>query len=86
MRAVLASIVTVIALSFVAPATSAHAQAQNNNNQKVKTYDFSGDTIDGDLVKPDGEMVDTRSFANHSSLIRIRKDFIREILKSAEDL
>jgi predicted secreted Zn-dependent protease len=85
MRAVLASIVTAIALSFVAPAT-AHAQGQNNNKQKVKTYDFSGDTIDGDLVKPDGEMVDTRSFANHSSLIRIRKDFIREILKSAEDL
>jgi hypothetical protein len=85
MRAVLASIIAAIALSFVAPATIAHAQGQDNN-QKVKTYDFSGDTIDGDLVKPDGEMVDTRSFANHSSLIRIRKDFIREILKSAEDL
>ena len=86
MRAVLASIVTVIALSFVAPMT-AHAQPKNDNNsKKVKTYDFSGDTIDGDLVKPDGEMVDTRSFASHTSLIRIRKDFIREILKSAEDL
>jgi hypothetical protein len=84
MRVVLASIVTAIALSFVAPA---HAQPKNdNNNKKVKTYDFSGDTIDGDLVKPDGEMVDTRDFASHTSLIRIRKDFIREILKSAEDL
>ena len=86
MRVFLASIVTAIALSFVAP-TTGHAQAQNNNNKKkVKTYDFSGDTIDGDLVKPDGEMVNTRTFANHTSLIRIRKDFIREILKSAEDL
>lgn len=85
MRVFLASIVAAIALSFVAP-TAVHAQGQNNNKKKVKTYDFSGDTIDGDLVKPDGEMVNTRSFANHTSLIRIRKDFIREILKSAEDL
>lgn len=84
MRFIFASIVTAIALSFVAPATPAHAQ--DDKKQKVKTYDFSGDTIDGDLVKPDGEMVDTRSFASHTSLIRIRKDFIREILKSAEDL
>ena len=31
-------------------------------------------------------LVDARDFAKHSSLIRIRKDFIAEILKSAEDL
>jgi len=53
---------------------------------KVKTYDFSGDTIEGDLVKPEGSTVDARDFAKHSSLIRIRKDFIPEIIKSAEDL
>ena len=54
--------------------------------KKVKSYDFSGDDIDGDLVKPDGDFVDTRSIAKHTTLIRIRKDFIKEILKSAEDL
>ena len=53
---------------------------------KVKTYDFSGDTIEGDLVKPEGSTVDARDFAKHSSLITIRKDFIPEIIKSAEDL
>jgi hypothetical protein len=53
---------------------------------KVKVYDFSGDTIEGDLVKPEGSTVDARDFAKHSSLIRIRKDFIPEIIKSAEDL
>jgi len=53
---------------------------------KVKVYDFSGDTIEGDLVKPEGSTVDARDFAKHSSLITIRKDFIREIIKSAEDL
>ncbi|MCX5741760.1 MAG: hypothetical protein NT062_04575 [Proteobacteria bacterium] len=53
---------------------------------KVKVYDFSADSIEGDLVKPDGVGVDARDFAKHSSLIRIRKDFIPEIIKSAEDL
>jgi len=53
---------------------------------KVKVYDFSGDDIQGDLVKPEGTTVDARDFAKHSSLIRIRKDFIPEIIKSAEDL
>ena len=53
---------------------------------KVKVYDFSGDTIEGDLIKPEGTTVDARDFSKHSSLIRIRKDFIAEILKSAEDL
>src|SRR5690349_15444023 len=83
MKRAAAAIATILALALVAP-TMALAQAKDD--KKVKTYDFSGDTIDGDLIKPDGEVVDTRDFASHSSLIRIRKDFIKEILKSAEDL
>ncbi len=57
-----------------------------NGTAKVKVYDFSGDTIEGDLIKPEGTTVDARDFSKHSSLIKIRKDFIAEILKSAEDL
>ena len=53
---------------------------------KTKVYDFSGDTIEGDLIKPEGSTVDARDFAKHSSLIRIRTNFIQEIVKSAEDL
>ena len=84
-RALLASFVAAIALALAAPGT-AMAQGKKAKQKKVKTYDFSGDNIDGDLVKPDGVAVDARTFASHTSLIRIRKDFIKEILKSAEDL
>ena len=90
-RAAFASLVAALALILSAPG-SADAQKKKKGddapaeNQKVKTYDFSGDDIDGDLIKPDGEFVDTRNFAKHTSLIRIRKEFIKEILKSAEDL
>jgi hypothetical protein len=53
---------------------------------KVKNYDFSGDNIEGELIKPDGEMVNSRKFAEHTSLIRVRQDFIKEIVKSADNL
>ena len=65
------------------PAPAAGGQAGGG---KVKVYDFSGDTIEGDLIKPEGSTVDARDFAKHNSLITIRKDFIKEIVKSAEDL
>ena len=58
----------------------------NAGGGKVKVYDFSGDTIEGDLIKPEGSTVDARDFAKHGSLIKIRKEFIAQILKSAEDL
>jgi hypothetical protein len=60
--------------------------ADNAGSGKVKVYDFSGDTIEGDLIKPEGLDVNARDFAKHTSLIRIRQHFINEILKSAEDL
>ena len=67
----------------------AYAQKKGDapaGNGKVKVYDFSGDTIEGDLIKPEGSTVDARDFAKHSSLIRIRKTFTPEIIKSADDI
>ena len=75
----------VIMFAVLGLAGTAYAQ-KKDAAAKVKVYDFSGDTIEGDLVKPEGSTVDARDFAKHSSLIRIRKDFIPEIIKSAEDL
>jgi hypothetical protein len=54
---------------------------------KQKTvYDFDDDVVEGDLVRPDGEFVDSRRAAKHSSLIKIRENFLPEMLKSAEDI
>ena len=80
-------LVTLLIASSLLALTATAARAQNKDAKaKVKVYDFSGDTIEGDLIKPEGSSVDARDFAKHSSLIKIRKDFIAEILKSAEDL
>jgi hypothetical protein len=91
LRSILASAVVVVAwaavLAVVVMATGSTAYADDKAAAgKVKVYDFSGDTIEGDLIRPEGTSVDVRDFAKHSSLIRIRKDFIPEIIKSAEDL
>ena len=75
----------VLGLSGVAYAQK-KGEAAPAGGGKVKVYDFSGDTIEGDLIKPEGSTVDARDFAKHSSLIRIRKTFTPEIIKSAEDL
>jgi hypothetical protein len=80
------ALIIVIASPAQAQEKKAAAAADKPAAGKVKVYDFSGDTIEGDLIRPEGTTVDARDFAKHSSLITIRKDFIKEIIKSAEDL
>lgn len=69
-----------------APAAAAGG-GDDNVTYKAKTvYDFEDDMVEGDLQRPDGEMVNGLNKTQHSSLIEIRKDFIPEMLKSLEDI
>lgn len=54
--------------------------------KKETKYDFDDDMVEGDLVRPEGEMIGSAGKAKHSSLIKIRQNFIPEMLKSAEDI
>jgi hypothetical protein len=70
-----------------APAKPAGGGGEENTSYKAKTvYDFEDDTVEGDLQRPDGELVNSLGKTQHSSLIEIRKDFIPEMLKSLEDV
>jgi len=70
-----------------APAAASAGGGDENTTYKAKTvYDFEDDMVEGDLQRPDGEMVNALSKTQHSSLIEIRKDFIPEMLKSLEDI
>ena len=65
----------------------AAAPEADNTQYKAKTvYDFEDDMVEGDLQRPDGELVNALKKTEHSSLIEIRKDFIPEMLKSLEDI
>jgi hypothetical protein len=69
-----------------APAAAAGGGEENVQYKAKTVYDFEDDTVEGDLQRPDGELVSSQKKAEHSSLIEIRKDFIPEMLKSLEDV
>ena len=57
--------------------------------QEPPTTEFNfedGDLVTGDLVRPNGELLNVRRRGRRSTLIRIREHFIPEMLKSVEDL
>jgi len=77
----------ILGATSVVEAQKAPPAGGDSVSYKSKTvYDFDDDTVEGDLVRPDGEFVDSRKAAKHSSLIKIRENFIPEMLKSAEDI
>jgi hypothetical protein len=60
------------------------ARARKQN--KTCVIDMGGETVEGAVGTGDGHRIDILGFAKSASLISIRRDFITEILKSAEDL
>jgi hypothetical protein len=74
-------------LSLTGVGTALAQEGGDNASYKSKTvYDFEDDNVEGDLQRPDGELVNSINKAQHESLIEIRKDFIPEMLKSLEDI
>jgi hypothetical protein len=53
---------------------------------KTCVLDIPAEEIEKGVVRPEGVVVDARGYSDHKSLIRIRFDFINEILKSANDI
>jgi hypothetical protein len=74
------ALLAVLVGSVSAPAL---VQAQGGD---VTEINFEDDLISGDLVRPDGENIQVTKRGGRSSLIRIRQNFIPEMLKSVEDL
>jgi hypothetical protein len=60
--------------------------AQGVKYAEKTEYTFDDDVVTGDLVRPDGELIVKRKTGKERSLIRVRKHFIPEMLKSVEDL
>lgn len=79
-------------VGLLAGAGSAFAQEESGAPESASgaagatSYDFEDDLVQGDLVRPDGELLSVRRRGNRASLIQIREHFIAEMLKSVEDL
>ncbi|MCB9555096.1 MAG: adventurous gliding motility protein CglF [Deltaproteobacteria bacterium] len=86
LRKLLAGAVFAIFLSGASGLVFAQGEPPKVTYKKKTIYDFDDDLVEGELQRPDGEYIDTRRKAKHSSLIKIREHFIPEMLKSAEDI
>jgi hypothetical protein len=69
-------------------ATTMHADdcARARALHKTCVLDIKGDDIEGGVDKPSGSVFSAREWVSAGSLVHIRRDFIVEILKTAEDL
>jgi hypothetical protein len=54
--------------------------------KKCKILKIEGETVIGDKPGGEGINVPVLNWGDHASLVRIRKHFIPEIIKSAEDV
>ena len=70
---------------------TAFAQRETPSTQEeaapaVKHFDFEDDLVEGDLQRPDGELVTSIPKATQPSLIELRWGFLPEIIKDFENL
>lgn len=73
--------------SFGVLTPRAHATPPSADGRGDTTaYDFEDDLVRGDLVRPDGEVLLVRKRGTRDSLVRVRTQYVPELLKSAENL
>jgi hypothetical protein len=53
---------------------------------RERTIDFSDEIVEGELVRPDGDLIEGQRSRGSTSLITIREHFIDKMIQSAEDL
>jgi hypothetical protein len=81
------AVLAILGLGWTSFVSAEESGGGEGGAYKAKTvYDFEDDNVEGDLQRPDGDLVNAINKAQHDSLIEIRKDFIPEMLKSLEDI
>ncbi len=72
-----------LGLGLALPVT---VSAQDKGEDDVEVFDFEEDTLTTDYLKPNTFLIDGLGGGRQSSLIKVRLDFVAEIVKSAEDI
>ncbi len=76
-------IAIVVAAAFLVAAPAAEDKVVYKKRTLV---DFSDVSIQGELRKPEGEFYGSRKRTRFNKLIRVRSNFEREIISSADNL
>ena len=78
--------VVAVAAGFAAPALAQEGDEAGVIYSQRTVYSFEGDTIDGDLQRPDGAYIEARKEIQHSNLIKVRDNFRDKVLQSVVHL
>ena len=62
MRKILSGFAVAVLVAGLSTGALAARKAPKNDPNKPKNYDFSADTIEGELARPDGENLDVRGY------------------------
>ncbi len=79
----LAALAGGLALTFAAAPNVAEAKRRRS---KTRTLSFDDDKVQATFLRPEGTVTNSLSKKKRSSLIRIRRNFFAEIIRSARDL
>tara|TARA_R100000388_G_scaffold86938_1_gene66620 strand:- start:662 stop:937 length:276 start_codon:yes stop_codon:yes gene_type:complete len=60
-------------------------EAQAQKSPKAKFYDFSEQIIDGEIKKPTALYTDSKKRVKFDRLLKLKKSFIPELMKTAEE-
>ena len=70
-------------LGFMLGCGSAFAQ---DDGQKTQSISFEDDTIEGELMVPNGTVVDTKTKGELPPLVKAKEDFDNNVRKSVDEL
>ena len=74
-----------VALVLLALPTLAQ-EAEQEGQMVERTIDFADEIVEGELVRPEGDLIEGQRNRESASLIMIREHFIDKMIQSAEDL
>jgi hypothetical protein len=80
-------LVAALALSGAAQPSDQDADtaAYDGHRDGVTYYDFDDDSIEGEVLSPEGAVIHSRTRLRHASLLNIRPHFIEELTWLALD-
>ena len=84
--AVSTSVMLAVLVGDVAVAQDVIREEDKVVYRQKTVIDFSDVTIEGELTKPEGSYFAARKAARFNKLIKVREDFVPEMLKSTDHL
>ena len=82
----LAALAAATTLMAAAAFTPVDAQAKRKNAKSSRTVSFEDDVVETAYLRPESSVVESINSRTRTSLIRIRMDFFKRIIRSATKL